>query len=334
MSAMLVPPPQGTPAQGRLLADVGGTNARFAWQAGPQAALTEVRTYACADYPSLQAAIETYLTDTGRHSAGQGPVQGAIGIANPIVGDQVHMTNHHWSFSIEALRQAIGLEKLVVINDFTALALALPTLAAEEKRQIRAGEADSNGALALIGPGTGLGVSGLVPAGDGSYRAIQGEGGHVTLAAVTPREAAVVAALQKRFGHASAERAVSGLGLVWMYEALCELDGVPVPAGLDAPTISARALDRSDARADETLELMFAFLGSVAGNLALTMGARGGVYLGGGVLPRVIDRLEASAFHERFVSKGRFKAYMESVPVYLIQAKESPALRGVAQALR
>jgi glucokinase len=334
MSAMLDPAPQGASAQGRLLADVGGTNARFAWQAQPQGALTDVRTYACADYPSLQAAIETYLADTGRNGAGQGPAQGAIGIANPIVGDQVHMTNHHWSFSIEALRQAIGLERLVVINDFTALALALPTLAPEEKRQIRAGQPDAGGALALIGPGTGLGVSGLVPAGDGSYRPLQGEGGHVTLAAVTPREQAVVAVLQKRFGHASAERAVSGLGLVWMYEALCELDGVPVPAGLDAPTISAKALDRSDARADETLALMFAFLGSVAGNLALTLGARGGVYLGGGVLPRVIERLETSAFHERFLSKGRFRAYMESVPVYLIQAKESPALRGVAEALR
>lgn len=326
--------PQGVAAQGRLLADVGGTNARFAWQADAQAVLTDVRTYAAADYPSLQAAIETYLADTNRATPGKGPVLGAIGIANPIVGDQVHMTNHHWSFSIDGLRRAIGMERLVVINDFTALALALPTLTAQEKRTLHAGQPEAGGPIALIGPGTGLGVSGLVPAGDGSYRPLQGEGGHVTLSAVTEREHAVMAALQKRFGHASAERAVSGQGLVWMYEALCELDGVPVPAGLDAPTISANALARSDARADETLELLFAFLGSVAGNLALTLGARGGVYLGGGILPRVIDRLASSAFHERFVTKGRFRAYMETVPVYLIEAKESPALRGVAQALR
>lgn len=312
----------------RLLADVGGTNARFAWQPAAGAPLQDIRSYRCAEHPSLQLAIETYLQDSGH----AGAAQGAIGIANPITGDRVQMTNHHWSFSIAALREALGLQRLLLLNDFAALAMALPILRPEEKIQLCGGQPEAGTAMALIGPGTGLGVSGLLPCGKG-YRALEGEGGHATLCGVTALENAVLARLQQRFGHASGERAVSGPGMVWVYEALCALDGVPVPDGLDAPSISAAALARRDARAEQTLDLLFAFLGSIAGNLALTLGARGGVYLGGGVLPRIIERLPGSTFHERFVGKGRFRSYLNSVPVYLIQAQESPALRGVAQAL-
>ncbi|MCU7370184.1 glucokinase [Paucibacter sp. O1-1] len=316
-------------ADARLLADVGGTHARFAWQPTAGAPLRDVQTYRCAEHPSLQQAIETYLRDSGN----AGAAQGAIGIANPITGDRVQMTNHHWSFSIEALRETLDLRRLLVLNDFAALAMALPMLRPDEKQQLCGGQPVPGAAMALIGPGTGLGVSGLLPCGEG-YRALEGEGGHATLCGVTELEVAVLAQLQRRFGHASAERAVSGLGMVWVYEALCALDGVPVPAGLDAPGISAAALAGSDARAAQTLDLLFAFLGSMAGNLALTLGARGGIYLGGGVLPRVIERLDASPFYDRFVGKGRFRGFLEAIPVYLIRAQESPALRGIAQALR
>jgi glucokinase len=312
----------------RLLGDVGGTNARFAWQAGPGAPMQAVRSYACAEHASLQSAIEHYLGSMNLPR----PRRAGIGIANPVTGDRVQMTNHHWSFSIQALQQALGLQKLKVINDFTALALALPVLSSQERRWLCGGEPERGAPLALIGPGTGLGVSGLLPCGSG-YRALEGEGGHVTLCAVTPREQAVLNQLQQRFGHASAERAVSGQGLAWLYEALCTLDGATPPAGLDAPQISQAALEGSDARAVEALDLMLAFLGSVAGNLALTLGARGGIYLGGGVLPRVAARIKDSAFHERLIGKGRFRDYLARMPVYLIEARESPALRGVALAL-
>lgn len=315
----------------RLLADVGGTNARFAWQAGPGTPIDAARSYRCAEHASLQDAIATYLRDSGLAA----PAQAAIGIANPVLGDAVRMTNHHWSFSTEQLRRALGLQRLLVLNDFTALAMAVPTLHPDEKRRLCGGAAASDAAIAVIGPGTGLGVSGLIPNGAGGWNALRGEGGHATLAGATARERAVLDRLQQRFGHASAERAVSGPGLVWMYEALCALDGACVPAGIDvdAAWVANAALQRIDARADEALELLFAFLGSMAGNLALTLGARGGVYLGGGVLPRVIERLEASRFRERFVGKGRFRAYLEDIPVFLIEARESPALRGVAAAL-
>jgi glucokinase len=315
-----------------LLADIGGTNARFAWQNEVGAPIEDLRIYPCAAFASLQMAIAAYLFELDRGR----PSQAAIGIANPVSGDRVSMTNHHWSFSIEQMRQALGLQKLVVMNDFSALALALPDLADDEKRLICGGTPVAGAALALIGPGTGLGVSGLIPGGVGAalkYQALDSEGGHGTLCASTPREWAVLQCLQARFGHASAERAVSGQGLVWVYEALSSLDGAPIPADLSAAQISAAALNHSDARADETLALFFAFLGAMAGNLALTLGARGGLYLGGGILPRLADRLADSAFETRFVGKGRFSDYLRAIPVYLIQTQESPALRGVARAL-
>lgn len=309
----------------RLLGDVGGTHARFGWQAGPGAPVGDVRVYRCADHATLQAALEHYLLDLGRAA----PPQAAIGIANPVAGDRVAMTNHHWSFSIAALRRALGLAELVVLNDFEALARALPVLEAGETRQLLGGAALADAPCALIGPGTGLGVAGLVPAG-GQWLPVAGEGGHVTLAAATPREADVVAVLRQRFGHASAERAVSGPGLVWLHETLADLDRVPREPGLSAAEVAGR----DDPRAREAVELFLAFLGGTAGNLALTFGARGGVYLGGGIVPRLAERLAASPFAERLVGKGRFRAYLESVPVHLITSERHPALRGAAQALQ
>ena len=314
----------------RLLADIGGTNARFAWQAGPGAAPEAVRVLACAEHATLLDAARCYLAETGLAT----PRLGAIGIANPVTGDAVQMTNHHWSFSIEALRTALGLQRLVVMNDFEALARSLPLLGADEAVQIADGSAADGQAapIALIGPGTGLGVGGLVPA-RGGWVPLAGEGGHVTLAPVTPREAAVVAALQQRFGHASAERAVSGPGLVWLVEALCAVDGVPAPPDLSAASVTQRGQDGSCARCAEALQLFFAFLGSTAGNLALTLGARGGVYIGGGIVPRLQPLLEASDFHARFVGKGRFRDYLAAMPVVLITSTQHPALRGAAAAL-
>lgn len=315
--------PEG--ADARLVGDVGGTHARFGWQAGPGAPVADVRVYRCAEHATLQAALERYLADLGRSA----PPRAAIGIANPVTGDRVSMTNHPWSFSIEALRRALGFAELVVLNDFEALALALPLLAPDETLQLAGGAAVPGAPLALIGPGTGLGVATLVPAG-GGWVALAGEGGHVTLAAVTPREAAVVAALQQRFGHASAERAVSGPGLVWLHDALADLDHAAREPGLTAADVAGR----DDARSREAVSLLLAFLGTTAGNLALTTGARGGVYLGGGVLPRLADRLADSPFAARLAAKGRFRGYLEKVPVHLITGDRHPALRGAGQALQ
>jgi glucokinase len=317
----------------RLLADVGGTNARFAWQASAGAEIVDLLTLACIDYPSLGDAIGAYLTQSGHVT----PPDCAIAIANPITGDQVRMTNHHWAFSISALQARCGFERLRVLNDFTALALALPHLGADQLRQIGGGAPVAGTPIALIGPGTGLGVSGLVPDGRGGWIALEGEGGHATLGARTPRESAVLQRLDAKHGHASAERAVSGQGLVDIHLALQALDALEAPGrpglALAPADIVHRALDASDARCGEAVDLFCAFLGTAAGNLALTLGARAGVYIGGGIVPRLADAFERSAFRHHFESKGRFQPYLAAIPVYLIQAQQSPALLGAASAL-
>jgi len=312
----------------RLLGDIGGTNARFAWQAAADAAPSEVATYACAEHASLRTAIGQYLADHHKPR----PVACGIGIANPILGDRVQMTNHHWSFSISELQREIGAERLAVVNDFTALALALPALGEGDLRPVGAGSALPDAAMALLGPGTGLGASGLLPVAGGGWAPITGEGGHVTLAPADDRESAVLERLRHRFGHASAERALSGPGLVNLYVAACELARQAVQP-LGPAEVIERARSGSDPCCAAALELFCNFLGSVAGNLALTLGARGGVFIGGGIAPRLLPELERSAFRERFEGKGRFRDYLRAIPTRVIDAAVSPALIGASRAL-
>jgi glucokinase len=320
----------GERARPRLLGDIGGTNARFAWQDGDGAPLRDIVSLPTAGHATLADAISAYLKRIGRGA----PPWCAIGIANPITGDHVQMTNCHWAFSISALQRELGFERCVVINDFTALALALPDMAPADLRQLGGGAPAPGAPLALIGPGTGLGVSGLVPSEmPGRWVPLQGEGGHVTLAASNAREAAVLQVLRDEFGHASAERAVSGQGLEALYVAVCRLDSTNDFRPLSAAEVSQRALDQSDVQCVEALALFCSFLGNVAGNLALTLGARGGVYIGGGIVPRLGEAFTRSRFRERFEDKGRFRAYLEAIPVYVITAAVSPALLGAARAL-
>ena len=318
-----------TPSFPRLMGDVGGTNARFAVQEAPGAQPTQVVTYPVVDYPNFDDCLEAYVAQLTCAR----PREAAVGIANPIVGDHVRMTNFHWAFSIEAVRQRLGFDRLLLINDFTALALSLPALQPEHLRRIgTGGVADPKGAVGLIGPGTGLGVSGLLLDTAGHTVPLGGEGGHVSLAPANAREDRVVAVLRDKFGHASAERALSGMGLVNLYDALCTIDGVAARA-LDPAGVTAAATSGGDAHCVEAVEVFFGLLGSVAGNLALTLGARGGMYIGGGIVPRLGDWMERSTFRERFVAKGRFRDYLDAIPTWLIQAETSPALIGAANAL-
>jgi glucokinase len=314
----------------RLLGDVGGTNARWAWQAAPGAPL-QVRSLAAADYATIGECIADFLKQ--QHLPA--PRDVAFGIATAVTGDQVRMTNHPWAFSIEALRAQLGAARLRVLNDFEALAHAVPVLGNSDRRAVGGGAPVDGAALAVIGPGTGLGVSGLVADGNGGWRVIVGEGGHVTLAAANAREASVLAVMRERFGHVSAERALSGPGLVNLYEAICALDGETAdgadPAGVMARAFGDNGIER-DARCAEAVSIFAALLGNVAGNLALTLGARGGVFIGGGIVPRLGERFAASPFRARFEDKGRFRTYLEAMPTWVITA-ESPALLGAARAL-
>jgi glucokinase len=318
---------QGFP---RLLGDVGGTNARWAWQARPGAALERVRKLPTRDFAAIDACIAEYLRLEGLPT----PQRAAFGIATPITGDRVQMTNHPWQFSIGELRATLGVQRLRVLNDFEALAQAVPSLAAGDLRAVGTGRASPDANLGVIGPGTGLGVSGLVADGRGRWLPVVGEGGHVTLAAGNAREASLLAVLRERFTHVSAERAVSGPGLVNLYQAVCAVDRKSATEFAPAEVMS-RALARSadhDAQCLEALTTFAALLGDLASNLALTLGARGGVYIGGGIVPRLGPSFDALPFRARFEAKGRFRGYLEAIPTWVIIA-DTPALLGAARAL-
>nr|WP_314546531.1 glucokinase [uncultured Massilia sp.] len=314
----------------RLLADIGGTNARFALQArGGDFADLEVLS--CCEHATIGAAMDDYLARAAGRGVDTSSVRAAaLAMANPVEGDAVAMTNHHWRFSIEALRRERGLETLLVVNDFAALAMALPHLG--DTGRVRIGEGDYAAVpgrpIGLVGPGTGLGVSGIVGC-NGHWMALPGEGGHASFAPVTRQEIRILEALWDELGqqegHVSAERLLSGMGLEAIHRAL---------AGerLAAPDITARALDGSCTACRATVETFCAILGSVAGNVALTLGATGGMYIGGGIVPRLGPLFNASGFRRRFEDKGRLRGYLARIPTWVV-TEPYPALRGVAAML-
>jgi len=332
-----------------LVADIGGTNARFA-RVGADGRPGEPVKLAVAEYPSLAAAARAAL----ERLPGPPVDRAAFAFAGPITGDAVGLTNAEWSFSIAALRDELGLARLLVLNDFTALAWSLPLLTPDELRSLvrraanGASAGDKNEAIAvpdaargLIGPGTGIGMSGLLPAPAGGWVAIAGEGGHASLAPADEREADIVEWARRHHPHVSIERLVSGSGLPLLHAAVGVVDGYAVDDGAEADDeadpdpvaadITARAL-AGEAHAHATLSTFCALLGGAAGNLALTLGARGGVYVGGGIAPRIEAFLQASEFRSRFEAKGRFADYLAAIPTWLIDAR-APALRGAAHAL-
>jgi glucokinase len=327
------PPLQYVPVHrdgARLLADIGGTNARFALESAP-GRIEQIEVLACDAYPTLGEAVRAYLAMPGVAALAGGAIRhAAIAIANPVGGDMVRMTNHHWEFSIAALRQACGFDTLVVVNDFSALARALPHLAPEHKHQVGGGAPLAGSPLGLLGAGTGLGVSGLVPAGLG-YAALQSEGGHVTFSPANETEVAILQYAWGEYPHVSAERLLSGAGVELIYRALAQHRGRAADP-LPAPEISRRALAGECALCDEVVEIFCGMLGTVAGNLAVTLGALGGIYIGGGIVPRLGQRFDASVFRRRFEDKGRFAGYLAQVPTYVITAPY-PAFLGVSAIL-
>lgn len=312
----------------RLIADIGGTNARFALLTNGE--IGDEKELLCADYPDLVTAVETYLNEAGSDQAPLRPREAAIAIAGPLTGDIVRMTNSPWQFSLMRTRRALGFERLLLLNDFTALAMAIPLLPAEQLEQVGGSIGMPDAPIALLGAGTGLGVSGLVRC-DRRWVPLQGEGGHVTLAATNDREHALLTYLRHRYGHVSAERVLSGPGIVNLHEAVCAVDPRGARAALTAEEITRRGLAGESPECVETLVLFCAFLGSVAGNLALTLGAAGGVYIGGGIVPKLGAFFAASPFRERFVAKGRYDEYLAPIPTYVIRAAR-PAFIGLAAA--
>jgi len=309
-----------------LVADIGGTNARFALAGLDTLALSEIRQVRCGEHPSLEAALGDYL---GGLSAT--PDRAAIAVAGPVSGTEISLTNSTWSFATPELCRRFGLKDVQLINDFAALALSLPYLPATDLHQIGGTAPVEHAAKLVLGPGTGLGVAGLAWSG-GRWVALPGEGGHMSLGADDERQLALLERLRKGRDHLSAERALSGPGLAELYQAVAASHGLN-PDGLQPNDVIVRGLGSDDEIAVEALELFIDWLGRFAGDAALLLGARGGVYLGGGIAPKLVAKLSSGSFRRAFEDKGRMAAYLAPIAIYVIGA-EFATLTGAAASLR
>lgn len=307
-----------------LLADIGGTNARFALLDGDTVGPPLVLQVAA--HPTVEHAVAAALATL----APSGRVERAVlALAGPVLMEPVRLTNAPWSVSSAALGAMFGFKRVRLVNDFLALAHALPRLTPADLHPLGGGAGDNGAPMLVLGPGTGLGVAGYVPSGG---VAVPTEGGHIGLAPATAREDQVVAALRARIGRASAEEALSGRGLANLHAVVAELQGADVPPRDAAAVVAAAG---SCPVAGEALSLFLDFLASVAGDLGLAWGARGGVFLAGGILPRLVGRMDAGAFRTRFEAKQPMAHWMKEVPLALV-THPAPAflgLAGIAQAL-
>jgi len=303
----------------RLLADIGATYARFCIEPAP-GQFEHVAVLPCSDHAGITEVIQAYLGTLPELK----PRHGAVSIANPIQGDQVRMTNRDWAFSIKEVQQQLKLSTLLVVNNFTALAMALPGVGPQGRLQVGGGAPQANGVIGLLGPGTGLGVSGLIPSGD-RWTTLATEGGHVNFAPSDEREMRVLQHAWKSMSRVSAERLISGPGIELIHQALS--------AGRELSTaeIVRRALQH-DAACVETLEVFSGMLGSMASDVALTLGATGGMYVGGGIVPRLGPLFAQAIFRERFEAKGRMSDYVARIPTYVLTA-ENLVFQGISTLL-
>lgn len=310
-----------------LVGDIGGTNARFALWNGQH--VEAVRVLPTADFPSVEAAIRAYLQDIGQ------PVEAlqsvCLACAGPVSGDEFVFTNNHWRLSRQAFCRELGLRDLLLINDFTAMALGMTRLRDGELIEICPGQSEIGRPRLVVGPGTGLGVATLLPLTDGGWRALPGEGGHVCLPVGSAREASLWGCLQTELGHVNAEAVLSGSGLLALYRTSCVLDGKQ-PRLASPMEVTAAAL-AGDAYAEAVLEQFCVWLGRIAGDNVLTTGAQGGVYIAGGIVPRFAEFFARSGFSRSLRDKGRMSRYFDNVPVWLVTA-EYPGLEGAGVALQ
>lgn len=303
-----------------LLSDIGATRARFAILSGDT--LSPVHSFDVCAYPTAVDAVDAFLRQEGA-----GHLDGAVfAVAGPVDGPRCAMTNARWVLDAVELQRRFALGPVRIINDLAAFALALPHLGPADLKTLGSGREKPGEPLAVVAPGTGLGMACLLRGGYGA-RVLASEGGHASLAANNAREAALIAILQRRFGHVSAERVLSGPGLANLYEAIADIEGAKVEART-AQQITRAALDGTCARSREALDMFCGFLGAVCGDAALMFGARGGVFIGGGIAPKIVDHLGASSFRARFEAKGRLNHYLAAIPTKVV-LKADPAFIGL-----
>ena len=312
-----------------LVADIGGTNARFAIARGNSKEgfrLENIQRLKNQDFADLEDAGQAYMESC----TGDRPQRGCIAVAGPVGSGLVQLTNSSWCFEPNALAQKLGLDGLVAVNDFAAQARGAPLAASEDRVPIKQATPEPSAPCAVLGPGTGLGLGLLVPRADGLI-VVATEGGHAAFAPRSEEQHAVARFLSEVYGFVSWERLLSGSGLVNIDRALCHLEGQPEP-DRRPEEITEEALADSDSHSKRVVDFFCAVLGGYAGDVAALSGARGGVYLGGGILPKIRPLLEASAFETAFSERGPMTAYTSAIPVWLILSDAAPLLGAAALA--
>lgn len=310
-----------------LVADIGGTNSRFALCEPGSLELIEPQKHANQNFTGLKEAIDFYLNRTGVK-----PANACVAIAGPVTGDIVRLTNIAWEFSTAEVAKHLGLHHLHITNDFTALAMSVPYEPENNVIQIGVGEKQEKHAIAVLGPGTGLGVSGLLWSGTG-WVPIAGEGGNGRFTPHNEQEVELLTYAWKKIGPiVRTEDFVSGLGMTFLHSALLEIAG-KTPETLKAEDINRKAVEGCE-NCVETVHVFSGMLGSFASDVALMLGATGGVYLGGGVTPQMRELFEKSLFRQRFEDKGRFTNYVKPIPTYMLLSHSQAALHGAAAILK
>lgn len=304
-----------------LLGDIGGTNIRLAYLSHGE--LSAIETFAVADFSGIIDALQTFMH---RHPAGSGIKRAIIGVAGPVREGRSRLTNSGWRIDTAELYEEFEFERVDLLNDFAAIAWSLHHLSRADLMQIGNGASCYYKPAVVLGPGTGLGLACHVAYGNAGI-VLETEGGHVTLPGTTLREDTIICHLRERFGHVSAERALSGDGLINLYHAIAVAEGIDAPSR-SAEQITAAALAESCSLAQAALDMFCAMLGTFAGNVALTFGARGGVYIAGGIVPHIQDYLARSQFREHFEAKGRFRCQLSTIPTFIITHR-APAFLGL-----
>jgi len=311
-----------------LVADIGGTNIRLAIT-DKNNNINQIETYQCQDFPHLTNVIHHYLKEKSLLNA---RVNACLAIACPVDTDSISMTNLPWKFSQKQLKEELKLNSLTLINDYTAIAMAIPLLNEKQKIKIGQGETADKQPIAVCGPGTGLGVANLVNINNHWY-CLGGEGGHTDFAPVDELDVKIFQQLKNTKKRLSYEQLLSGYGLEQIHQALVVINNQESASAeltkLSAKEISTQAIAGICPICQQALSQFCKILGSFAGNLALTTGSFGGVYIAGGIVPRFTDYLKNSEFRVRFETKGRMSHLNEQIPTYVI-TESQPGLLGAA----
>jgi glucokinase len=309
-----------------LVGDVGGTNARFAiaHMIDGKPVLEHHESFPASEHPTFLGGVKAFIDGCEVK-----PTGGVIAVAGPVTDGAIDLTNSPWQVS-EAELATLGLNPVRLINDFEALAWGAPVVPADELASLGGpDEGEEHTAIAVLGPGTGFGVSALARDIHGNEIAMPSEGGHACFAPGDPIEDEILRILRRRYDRVSIERLICGPGLLNMHRALAEIDGRETHID-DPAQITTEAMENPNSACGATLARFCAILGAVAGDIALTTGARGGIYIAGGIAPRILPFLQASPFRERFERKGRFADYMAAIPTKVILHKHA-ALLGAAR---